>query len=110
MQRLDRGTQRSEISLRRQVANAIDFIVQIARLPNGSRRIVSITEITGLNDNVIAMQELFRHELQATPDGQERDRWVTLGIHPHSPKIARLRQSLQRQQMRQHLQDGDQHG
>ncbi|HAJ12980.1 MAG TPA: pilus assembly protein CpaF, partial [Comamonadaceae bacterium] len=104
------GFQGSEISLRRQVANAIDFIVQIARLPNGSRRIVSITEITGLNDNVIAMQELFRHELQATPDGQERDRWVTLGIHPHSPKIARLRQSLQRQQMRQHLQDGDQHG
>lgn len=104
------GFQGSEISLRRQVANAIDFIVQIARLPNGSRRIVSITEITGLNDNVIAMQELFRHELQATPDGQERDRWVTLGIHPHSPKIARLRQSLQRQQLRQHLQDGDQHG
>src|SRR5690606_434859 len=40
------GFQGSEISLRRQVANAIDFIVQIARLPNGSRRIVSITEIT----------------------------------------------------------------
>ncbi len=92
------GYQGSEISLRRQIANAIDFIVQIGRLPSGARRILSISEITGLNDNVVAMQELFRYEPQPQPDGEETDRWVSLGIAPHSPKIARLRQNLQRQQ------------
>ncbi|OGB13341.1 MAG: pilus assembly protein CpaF [Burkholderiales bacterium RIFCSPLOWO2_12_67_14] len=92
------GYQGSEVSLRRQIANAIDFIIQIGRLPNGGRRIISISEITGLNDNVVAMQELFRYEPQPLPDGDERDRWISLGISPHSPKIVRLRQVLQRQQ------------
>ncbi|MCY1376988.1 helicase/secretion neighborhood ATPase [compost metagenome] len=91
------GYQGSEVSLRRQIANAIDFIIQIGRLPNGGRRIISISEITGLNDNVVAMQELFRYEPQPLPDGEERDRWISLGISPHSPKIVRLRQQLQRQ-------------
>jgi pilus assembly protein CpaF len=105
------GFQGSEISLRRQIANAIDFIIQIARLPNGTRRIVSVTEVTGVNDNVVAMQELFRHELQMGPDGEERDRWISLGIHPHSPKISRLRQALQRQQLRiQNPREGNPHG
>ena len=81
----------------RQIANAIDFIVQIGRLPNGTRRILSISEITGLNDSVVAMQELFRHESVLQADGQEGDRWVAMGVMPHSPKIARLRQSLQAQ-------------
>jgi len=90
------GYQGSESSLRRQIANAIDFIVQIGRLPNGQRRLLSVTEITGVNDNVVAMQELYRYEPIASPDGQERDHWVSLGIAPHSPKVTRFRQSLQR--------------
>ncbi|WP_399685146.1 CpaF family protein [Xenophilus sp.] len=88
------GYQGSEVSLRRQIANAIDFIVQIGRLPGGERRILSISEITGVNDNVVAMQELFRHEPVHGADGADRDRWVSLGIAPHSPKIARLRQAM----------------
>ncbi|RYF83262.1 MAG: CpaF family protein [Comamonadaceae bacterium] len=88
------GFQGSEVSLRRQIANAIDFIVQIGRLPSGQRRILSISEVTGVNDNVVAMQELYRHETVHSPDGEDRDRWVSLGIQPHSPKIARLRQSM----------------
>lgn len=88
------GFQGSEVSLRRQIANAIDFIVQIGRLPGGQRRILSISEVTGVNDNVVAMQELYRHEVVHGPEGEDRDRWVSLGIQPHSPKIARLRQSL----------------
>jgi pilus assembly protein CpaF len=90
------GYQGSEASLRRQIANAIDFIVQIGRLSGGQRRILSISEITGVNDNVVAMQELYRYEPQVTADGQEHDRWVSLGIAPHSPKVTRFRQTLQR--------------
>ncbi len=44
------GYQGSEVSLRRQIANAIDFIVQIGRQSNGRRRILSVTEVTGLGD------------------------------------------------------------
>jgi pilus assembly protein CpaF len=88
------GFQGSEDSLRRQIASALDFIVQIGRLSNGKRRVVSITEVTGMGDNVIATQELYRHETFVAPDGEERDRWVSLGIHPHSPKLAKVRDEL----------------
>lgn len=90
------GYQGSEVSLRRQIANAVDFIIQIGRLSSGQRRILSVTEVTGLNDSVVAMQELYRYEPAPNPDGTERDRWVTLGITPHSPKLARFRQALQK--------------
>jgi pilus assembly protein CpaF len=88
------GFQGAESSLRRQIANAIDFIVQIGRLSNGRRRILSITEVTGMSDTIIATQELYRYEPVTTPEGEEVDRWTSLGIHPHSPKLARFRQNL----------------
>src|SRR3546814_6790136 len=44
------GFQGSEDSLRRQIASALDFVVQIGRLSNGKRRILSITEVTGMGD------------------------------------------------------------
>jgi pilus assembly protein CpaF len=88
------GFQGTESSLRRQISNAIDFIVQIGRLSNGRRRILSVTEVTGLSDNIIATQELYRYEPVTSPEGEETDNWVSLGIHPHSPKLARFRQAL----------------
>lgn len=81
------GFQGSEVSLRRQIANAVDFIVQIGRLSNGRRRLLSLTEVTGMTDNMISMQELYRYEPQVTADGQEVDHWISLGISPHSPKL-----------------------
>jgi pilus assembly protein CpaF len=88
------GFQGSEESLRRQIASALDFIVQISRQANGRRTIMSITEITGISDNVISTQELFRHESWLDPQGQERDRWISLGFQPHSPKLQTFRQHL----------------
>jgi pilus assembly protein CpaF len=81
------GFQGSEVSLRRQIANAVDFIVQIGRLSNGRRRLLSLTEVTGMTDNMISTQELYRYESQIGPDGQEQDQWVSMGISPHSPKL-----------------------
>lgn len=92
------GFQGSEASLRRQVASAIDFIVQISRLGRGQRRIVSITEITGVGDNLISTQELFRHDPYVDADGEECDRWSALGFHPHSPKLEPFRQFLRESQ------------
>lgn len=89
------GFQGSESSLRRMVSSAVDFIVQIGRLANGKRRILSVTEITGFGDNIVSMQEMFRHETVIGPDGKEYDRWQGLGVPPHSPKLAALRQMPQ---------------
>jgi pilus assembly protein CpaF len=83
--------QGSENSLRQQIAGALDFIVQIDRLSSGRRRIVSVTEVTGVGDNIILTQELHRHETVIAPNAEERDRWMSLGIAPNSPKIRRLR-------------------
>ncbi len=83
------GFQGSEDSLGRQIASALDFIIQIGRLPNGKRRIISVTEITGVGDKVIATQELYRYESYLTLDGEDKDNWVSLGINPHTPKLAR---------------------
>lgn len=89
------GFQGSESSLRRTISSAVDFIVQIGRLANGKRRILSVTEITGFGDNIVSMQELFRHETVLAADGKEHDRWHALGVPAHSPKLAALRQAPQ---------------
>ncbi|MCL7713510.1 CpaF family protein [Stenotrophomonas mori] len=88
------GFQGSEESLRRQIASAIDFIVQISRLGNGRRVILSVTEITGISDNIISSQELFKHESWVDDDGRERDRWIGLGFHPHCHKLEPYRLEL----------------
>ena len=88
------GFQGSEDSLRRQIASAIDFIVQISRLGSGRRVLVSITEITGVSDNLITTQEMFRHEVQIDGSGKEIDRWIGLGFQPHSHKLEPFRQLL----------------
>ncbi|MFC3554102.1 CpaF family protein [Alcaligenes endophyticus] len=88
------GFQGSEDSLRRQIASALDFIIQIGRLPNGKRRVLSITEVTGMGDGVIAMQELYKHESYLDAEGQEVDRWPSLGIHPHTRKLSTYRDQL----------------
>ncbi len=88
------GFQGSENSLRRQIASAVDFIIQIARLGNGRRVIASITEVTGVGDNLVTTQEMYRHEVMVGADGKEYDRWPGLGFHPHTHKLESFRQFL----------------
>jgi pilus assembly protein CpaF len=68
--------------------------VQISRLGSGRRVLVSITEITGVSDNLITTQEMFRHEVQFDADGKEHDRWIGLGFQPHSHKLEPFRRQL----------------
>ena len=49
-------------AIREQIASAIDLIVQQTRLPDGSRKIVAITEVTGRESNVILLQDIFTYE------------------------------------------------
>jgi pilus assembly protein CpaF len=60
-----------EKTVRQQVASAISIVVQVSRLSDGSRKVVSIHEITGMEENVISMQEIFKfHQRGIGPDGK----------------------------------------
>lgn len=60
-----------EKSVRQQIASAITIIVQAARMSDGTRKITSVTEITGMEENVISMQEIFNFTKKGIgPDGK----------------------------------------
>jgi pilus assembly protein CpaF len=60
-----------EKSVRQQISSAITIIVQVARMSDGTRKVTSITEITGMEENVISMQEIFSFKKQGIgPDGK----------------------------------------
>jgi pilus assembly protein CpaF len=71
-------------AVRSQIASAVNLIVQASRLQDGSRRMVSITEITGMEGDVISMQEVFRYErLGLAPDGKIIGRFTATGVRSH---------------------------
>src|SRR5207245_7641653 len=65
---------------RQQISGAINVIVHVGRLSDGSRRVMSIGELTGFDDPTIALQELFVSE--ATGAAQGRTRLTPTGIRP----------------------------
>jgi pilus assembly protein CpaF len=70
-------------AIRNQVASAVNLIVQVARLTDGSRRIVNITEITGMEGDVITMQDIFVFERSGvSKDGKVTGRFRATGIRP----------------------------
>ncbi|WP_145109388.1 CpaF family protein [Cereibacter sediminicola] len=71
-------------AVRAQIASAVNLIVQASRLQDGSRRMVSITEITGMEGDVISMQEIFRYErLGIEPSGKIIGRFNATGVRSH---------------------------
>ena len=71
-------------AVRSQIAAAVNLIVQASRLQDGSRRMVSITEITGMEGDVISMQEIFRYErLGMEPSGKIIGRFNATGVRSH---------------------------
>ena len=71
-------------AMRAQIASAVNLIVQASRLQDGSRRMTSITEITGMEGEVISMQEIFRYErLGIAPDGKIIGRFNATGVRSY---------------------------
>jgi pilus assembly protein CpaF len=71
-------------AVRSQIASAVNLIVQASRLQDGSRRMTSITEVTGMEGDVITMQEIFRYErLGLQPDGTIIGRYNAGGMRSH---------------------------
>ena len=70
-------------SIRSQIASAIRVIVQLSRLSDGKRRVMSIAEITGLESDTIQMQEIFRYvRTGTTPDGSVQGHFQATGVRP----------------------------
>ena len=77
-------------AIRQQVASAIEVVVQIARLSDGTRKVTAVTEITGMERDMITMQDLFVFEKTGLDDeGRVRGRFRATGIRPKcSDRIA----------------------
>ncbi len=71
-------------AVRSQIASAVNLIVQASRLQDGSRRMVSITEVTGMEGDIITMQEVFRFERTGLePNGKILGHFTGAGIRSH---------------------------
>jgi pilus assembly protein CpaF len=77
------GMRLSERAMRQQVASAIDLVLQVARLSDGTRRVTSISEITGMEGDTITMQEVFMYERTGiNAQGEVLGRFRPTGIRP----------------------------
>ena len=71
-------------AMRAQIASAVNLIVQASRLQDGSRRMVSITEVTGMEGDVISMQEVFRYQRMGIgPDNKIIGHFTATGVRSH---------------------------
>ena len=72
-----------ERAVRQQVASAINLIIQVSRLADGSRKVTQISEITGMEGEVISMQDIFVFERDGVrPDGKVTGRFKATGVRP----------------------------
>ena len=70
-------------AIRSQIASAVDIIVQIARLRDGSRKIINIAEVTGMEGDIITLQDLFYFENHGVDqDGRITGAFLTSGLRP----------------------------
>ncbi|GAA1635735.1 CpaF family protein [Catellatospora bangladeshensis] len=71
-------------AVREQIASAVDIIVQLSRLRDGSRRITHITEVTGMEGDVLTMQDLYTFDFRAGQDqfGRHQGALVSTGLRP----------------------------
>ena len=81
-----------ERAIRQQIASAIHVVIQISRLPDGSRKIVSISEIAGMEGDVVTMQDLFVYEREGIDEeGRVIGRFRPTGIRPRFGEALRVR-------------------
>jgi pilus assembly protein CpaF len=77
------GTSLPPRAMREQISSAIDVLIQIARLADGSRRVMSITEVTGMEGDVVTTQEVYRfHRRGITAEGQVVGQFEATGVRP----------------------------
>ena len=78
-------------AMRSQISSAVNLIVQVSRLQDGSRRMTSITEITGMEGDVISMQEIFKYQrVGLTPDNKIIGHFTATGVRSHFSERFRM--------------------
>jgi pilus assembly protein CpaF len=71
------------ISIRQQIASAVHVLVQASRFSDGSRRLTSITEVTGMEGEMVTLQDIFVFEKKGiSPEGRVLGRFAATGIRP----------------------------
>ena len=72
-----------EKAVRRQIASAVAIVIQVARMSDGSRRVTHLTEITGMEEDTVSMQDVFLFEKQGIgKDGRVIGTFTATGIRP----------------------------
>lgn len=72
-----------EKAVRRQIASAITIVIQVSRFNDGTRRVTHLTEITGMEEDVVSMQDIFVFERHGiSPDGRVLGTFTATGIRP----------------------------
>jgi pilus assembly protein CpaF len=78
------GTNLPSRAMREQIASAMDLIIQLSRLTDGTRRVTSIVEVTGMEGDVLTTQEIYLFRRRGIgPDGMVVGQFETTGIRPH---------------------------
>lgn len=76
------GIDLPEKNIKTQISSAINIVVQASRLPDGSRKITSVSEITGMEGNIISMQEIFAFEQTGFENSKVQGQHISTGIRP----------------------------
>ena len=81
-----------EKAVRQQIANGIQVVLQVSRLPDGTRKLMSISEVVGMEGEVITMQELFKFEREGMDEaGNVLGRFRPTGIRPKFADVLQAR-------------------
>ena len=77
------GANLPDRAMREQISSALDLIIQVSRLADGTRKITSVVEVTGMEGPVTATQEIFRYRRRGiSPEGQVVGDFETTGVRP----------------------------
>ena len=70
-------------AMRQQIASAVDFIIQANRLQGGPRRVTTITEVVGMEQDTIVMQDIYRYQARGIDeDGKAHGHFECTGVRP----------------------------
>ena len=89
-----------ERAVRHQISSAVHAVIQVARLSDGTRKVVTISEVTGMDDDIIAMQDIFSFDRTGIDEaGKVRGAFRATGTRPQfadrlATSGARLRPAL----------------
>ncbi len=77
------GTNLPDRAMRDQIASALDVVIQVSRLSDGSRRVTSVTEVTGMEGDVVQMQEIYRYRrIGISAEGKVLGQFEATGVRP----------------------------